>query len=164
MISIVFRYYLCYEGTHRVREGGNNQNGPHTPAAAVACRTIRYYRSFEGARRVWVGSDNQNGLASFGPLVRVFLYILCLTYTNYVYLGTIEVLKTREGLRWAATTKMGPNDARRVIFYYIIFFIYWLTIFIIFRLYLRWESTRRVRVGCGNKKRAQTTPDTSFGL
>ena len=29
MISIVFRYYLCYEGTHRVREGGNNQNGPN---------------------------------------------------------------------------------------------------------------------------------------
>ena len=33
----------------------------------------------------------------------------------FTYLGFINVLKGRGGLGWAATTKTGPNDARRVV-------------------------------------------------
>src|ERR1700679_3179726 len=45
-----------------------------------------------------------------------FFHVLCiLTKYFYVYLGTINALKAREGLGWVTTTKAGPNDASGVV-------------------------------------------------
>lgn len=54
-------------------------------------------------------------LVSFGPEVH-FLYIsFMFKLTILYYLDLIEVLIGRDGLRWATVTKMGPNDACRVV-------------------------------------------------
>ena len=75
-----------------------------------------------------------------------------------IYLAFIYVSKEREGLRWAATTKMGPNDARRVVwaigmysFLEIIFFISQLMNYATYRFYLSIEDMKEGRVGSGNE-------------
>ena len=68
----------------------------------------------QGQRR----EQGPNDDLSFGPQVIFgefsFFLFLCFFNTNYwiyVVLGTVYVSKRREGLVWATTTIMGPNDA-----------------------------------------------------
>jgi hypothetical protein len=81
--------------------------------------------------------------------------------------GSIYVLKARGGFEWATCTKTGPNDARRVVWATGTCFcqFYKLTnvFFVLFRFYLRLKSTGRGLDGRREQKRAQTTPDASFG-
>jgi hypothetical protein len=69
-------------------------------------------------------------------------------------------MKTGGGLRWATTTKTGPNDARHVIWALVgMFFRIFYILTITNRFYLRYEDRR----GRRQPKQAQTTQDMSFG-
>jgi hypothetical protein len=81
------------------------------------------------------------------PLVRVFFsFSFVFIDSNLLvlfYLDSIDIVKEWRGLRWAATTKRGPNDARCVVWAprYVSFFFFCITNYYLHRL--RMETTAR---------------------
>ena len=73
-----------------------------------------------------------------------------------------------EGTKKAATTKMGPNNMlRRIVWAISTCFSFFFSCFFIltntFRFYLHYKGVIRDRGGQGQRKRAQTTRQASFG-
>ena len=68
------------------------------------------------------GPNDETEVLSFGPLVCVFCFFLScfISYLWFLfYLGSISVLL--RGTKWAAMTKMHPNDASVHFFSFIVF-------------------------------------------
>jgi hypothetical protein len=67
--------------------------------------------------RVWLGNDEKNGpkrrvLSRLGHSLRYVIFFSSVFNLSFLfYLGSINVLKRRGGLSWAAMRKTGPNDA-----------------------------------------------------
>src|ERR1700678_1818896 len=147
MVFVLFRLYLCSTSTGRVWMDGDHENEPKR----------RQTRRLNWALGMFV-------------FFRV-LYIL--TNDFLFYLGCIYVLQAREWFGSTAITKMGPNDARHVIwalgtmFFILKFFraiLYILTNqFLFYLVCFSVLQDGKGSDGRRSQKRAQTTPDTSFG-
>src|ERR1700678_1624566 len=101
----------------------------------------------------------------------IFFRVLYILTNEFLFLlGCIHVLQAREWFGSTAITKTGPNDARRIVWALGIFlFSFFRVLYILtsgFLFYLGCIYVLKAQEGFDrrrSRKRAQTTPDTSFG-
>ena len=128
-----------------------------------------FYLRFEGKRRVRTMKWAQTTcLASFGPQVCVFFFKNCVFYILTNDLCYIQIPPTFPRHEEGSGNENGPKRCVWHIIWAIstCFFFFFSCFFIltnIFRFYLHYEGMIRDRGGQGQRKQAQTMPDTSFG-